>query len=203
MGNTKSLVFVIISLIFLISGALCSQLLVQPVFALLPDPCFGKHSAGCPGMRCTNDPANLSAYCCWTDIHDGQQVCQGCNVNTDTGEFENCTDVFPTSKGTLGTGVIAPPPSGIAPPPQTGTCPENTVLDAQGNCSPLTQGPQETAPSPEEIAPTIDCAQNPDDPLCETARIPEAVEQPEEQESSENGDDSSGDGGNENNDNSE
>ena len=28
-----------------------------------------------------------------------------------------------------------------APPPSTKTCPENTAIDANGNCTPLTQGP--------------------------------------------------------------
>jgi hypothetical protein len=40
--------------------------------------------------------------------------------------------------------IVAPPPSGVAPPPSTQTCPENTALDANGNCAPVTQGPKET-----------------------------------------------------------
>jgi hypothetical protein len=31
-------------------------------------------------------------------------------------------------------------PSGVAPPLTTQTCPENTALDASGNCAPVTQG---------------------------------------------------------------
>lgn len=40
--------------------------------------------------------------------------------------------------------IVAPPPSGVAPPPSTKTCPQNTAVDANGNCAPVTQGPKET-----------------------------------------------------------
>lgn len=176
MGNTKSLVLVIASLIFLVSGVVCSQLSALPVLAAIKDPCFD--SGSCPNRGCENNLERGTATCCWTDRADGETVCQTCDVNTDIGEFENCTDVrcISCAKGLPGPGIIAPPPVGVAPPPLTETCPENTALDAQGNCTPLTQGPQETLQSPEEIAPIIDCAQNPDDPLCDTARIPEGPE---------------------------
>jgi hypothetical protein len=152
MSNAKSLVFVIASLMFLVSGAICGQLLVFPVWAAPMHPCF---DGGCPGYRnCINEPGRLKATCCWKEpgVIPPEINCQTCNVNTDTGEFEDCHDAQ-ASEGLLGPGVIAPPPSGVAPPPPTETCPENTALDAQGNCTPLTQGPQETLPSPEEIVP--------------------------------------------------
>jgi hypothetical protein len=46
----------------------------------------------------------------------------------------------------------APPPPPPPPPPptdhvvekSTGTCPDNTALDAKGNCAPVTQTPKET-----------------------------------------------------------
>jgi hypothetical protein len=31
----------------------------------------------------------------------------------------------------------------VAPPPSTETCPDNTALDANGNCAPVTQTPKE------------------------------------------------------------
>ena len=51
-----------------------------------------------------------------------------------------------------------------------------------------------TAPSPEEVAPTVDCSENPDDPQCETATIPEAEDGGNDGGDNE-GEDSSGGGG--------
>jgi hypothetical protein len=79
----------------------------------------------------------------WTDS-DGLLTCQTCEVNIDTGEFENCTD--PYAKGLPGSDIIAPPPSGVAPPPSTESCPENTARDVNGNCTPLTQTPEGPVP---------------------------------------------------------
>jgi hypothetical protein len=137
-GSTKSLVFVITPLIFLVSAAVCSKLSVPLVLAAGPAYCF-EHD--CPERFCDNNPAKGTATCCWRDpgIIPAQNTCQTCHVNTNTGEFENCTSVL--SKGKPDTSTVAPPPSGAAPPPSTNTCPENTVLDANGNCAPLTQGP--------------------------------------------------------------
>lgn len=194
MDNTKSLVVVITSLMFLVSGTICSQLFVQPVLAAPMHPCF---DGGCPGYRhCTNDPGALKATCCWKEpgVIPSEINCQTCDINTDTGEFDNCSSA---SKGTTGPGIVAPPPLDVAPPPPTESCPENTARDAQGNCSPMTQGPQETKPGPEEIAPTIDCNENPDDPLCETVRIPEAGDEGSNGggEGEDDTEDSSSDGG--------
>lgn len=173
MSNAKSLIFVIFLLTFLISGTICGQLLVFPVWAAPMHPCF---DGGCPGFRnCTNDPGALKATCCWKEpgVIPPEINCQTCNVNTDTGEFENCSSA--ASEGTPGSGVIAPPPSGVAPPPSIETCPENTARDVNSNCTPLTQTPEESSPEgPTELTPQVDCNQTPDDPLCETASIPEA-----------------------------
>ena len=67
---------VIVLVLFLVSGLASSSISLQPVFANLSDPCFGKHSAGCPGMACSNSPTFLSAHCCWTDIRGDKVVCQ-------------------------------------------------------------------------------------------------------------------------------
>jgi hypothetical protein len=79
------------------------------------------------------------ATCCWTDTNTNESYCQWCEVNTDTGEFENCS----SPKLRPDSSIIAPPPSGIAPPPPTESCPENTARDAEGNCTPLTQTPEQ------------------------------------------------------------
>lgn len=125
--------------LLLVGGLVYSSGSLHPVFAASPDPCFGKHSPGCPGMSCSNSPATLSANCCWLDIHDDTIVCQSCEVNTDTGEFENCTDV--ASKGKPDSSTVIPPPSGLAPPPSTEKCPDNSATDSKGNCTPITQSP--------------------------------------------------------------
>jgi hypothetical protein len=77
-------------------------------------------------------------------------------------------------------------PGSIAPPPSTKTCPENTAVDANGNCAPVTQGPKGSPPStgvdctknpddpsckPTRLKPTVDCTKNPDDPLCKPVGI--------------------------------
>lgn len=132
----------ITSLAFLVSGAICSQLFVQPVFAAAPlHPCFtGATDYDCV---CENNPYNAEATCCYTDRITGQTGCQRCDVNTDTGEFENCRNL---SKGRPDSSTIAPPPSGVAPPPSTETCPKNTARDSKGNCTPVTQTPKAPVP---------------------------------------------------------
>ena len=96
------------------------------VFAAPPDQCFG---SACSGLStCDNNPEKLTATCCWRDPRDIPQYtkCQTCHVNTETGEFENCTDI--SSKGKSDSSVTAPPPSGVAPPSTTITCPEKTAV---------------------------------------------------------------------------
>ena len=139
----------ITSLTFLVSGAICSQLFVQPAFAANPHYCF-EHDCG--GDRiCDNNPKKGTATCCFRDPGTIPQstTCQTCHVNTTTGEFENCTSA---SEGQTGPGIIAPPPSGVAPPPPTESCPENTARDANGNCTPLTQTPEQ-APTNQTLGP--------------------------------------------------
>jgi hypothetical protein len=129
--------------LLLVGGLAYSSVSLQPVFAQPPDICFGSHSAACPNMACSNNPAALSANCCWTDYPADKIVCQTCEVNTDTGEFENCSAV--ESKGGSGSGVVTSPPSGKAPPPSTEKCPNNSAVDQNGNCTPTTQLPGDTS----------------------------------------------------------
>jgi hypothetical protein len=153
MHSTKSEVLVVASLSFLVAGLIYCPISLRPVFAAPPDACFGD---GCSNTKCVNQPEVLYAQCCWTE--GGHQYCQGCSINTNTGEFEKCSDVIQISKGKPDTSIIAPPPSGVAPPPLTTTCPANTVLDTNGNCAPVTQGPdQGTTTQP----PTGDNTNNP------------------------------------------
>ena len=136
MLNTKTITSMVALLLFLVAVLICGPISLHPVFAAPPDACFGD---GCSNTKCVNQPEVLYAQCCWTE--GGHQYCQGCSINTNTGEFEKCSDVIQISKGRPDSSIIAPPPSGVAPPPSTTTCPANTALDANGNCAPLTQAP--------------------------------------------------------------
>jgi hypothetical protein len=66
---------------------------------------------------CNNDPENLAAVCCG-HTEFGDSVCEKCDVNTDTGDFENCV-VFHKKPPTTG-GVNVPTNSGVLqqPPPK-------------------------------------------------------------------------------------
>jgi hypothetical protein len=59
------------------------------------------------------------------------------------GAYTKVESIKPPDGGEVFPKETAPPPSGVAPPPSTQTCPENTALDANGNCAPVTQTPKE------------------------------------------------------------
>jgi hypothetical protein len=130
----------VVSLVFLFSGLVQNPFFVVPVFAEPPYPCFGDD---CEGTHCKNiGPGGGVMECCWEGPAGGQ-LCQTCIVNDD-GSLSGCSNPQPGSKGRPDSSTIAPPPSGVAPPPSTQTCPDNTALDAKGNCAPVTQTPKET-----------------------------------------------------------
>ncbi len=126
--------------LLLIVGLGYSEISVHPVLAAQPDPCF---LGDCTAKLCDNSPAKLKATCCWSKpgVIPAETVCQTCEVNTGTGEFENCTSV--ASKGSPDSSTLAPPPSGKAPPTSTEKCPDNAAVDKNGNCSPSAQLPDE------------------------------------------------------------
>jgi hypothetical protein len=126
-SNKSVLVFASL-LLFLVAGLIYYHSPLS-VHALPPDPCFGQHNAFCLDQYCKNDPERLKATCCWKFADTGQSVCQDCDINTDTGEFENCT--------TAGR-------KGVSLPPLIQACPENTALDANGNCAPVIKNPPST-----------------------------------------------------------
>jgi hypothetical protein len=143
-GNKKSLFLVINSLTFLISGAICSQLSVLPVFAEPPDPCFGD---GCEGTSCSSTEYDFTSdtTCCWTGPN-GDPICQTCSTDNDTGSTLYCDP--PRTKGIAD---IAPPPSGFAPPP-----PPGPGQGGPGNVLPegVFEGPT-TPPQQQKITPEI------------------------------------------------
>lgn len=123
-------IFAVLTLLLLLFAVSASSPIFLPrVFAEPPDPCFGD---SCSRSVCHNDPQTLSAGCCW-GVNRGN--CQDCNVNTQTGEFENCTPVYrphiPVNSGKiLGGGTLASP--NAAPSPKT--CPDGSAPDTNGNC---------------------------------------------------------------------
>jgi hypothetical protein len=167
-NSSKTAICVVISLLIvtLIYSSLSTKF-VQLSSAKGPSLCFESPQYGfCKDRKCINvgigegePPSQNKASCCWTDTNSGEKMCEVCEVNTDTGEFENC-HIY--SKGKPDTSTIAPPPSGVAPPPSTQTCPENTALDANGNCAPVTQGPkdQQGTKEPPTKAPSSTTDQN-------------------------------------------
>jgi hypothetical protein len=128
-------------------GLICFPISVAPVLAAPPDPCFGNGAPGCEAA-CQNNPEKLQATCCWL-APDGKYTCQTCEVNTETGEFENC---YYEKTGELDDNVVInQPPSGVAPPPATESCPENTVVNENGLCTPMTQTPQEPSDNKDQV----------------------------------------------------
>lgn len=122
-------IFVVLSLLLLLLAQLTySPIFLLRVFAEPPDPCFGD---SCARTQCHNHLDKGTAGCCWGV---GAGNCQECAVNTQTGEFENCTPVYrhaPVIPGkNLGGGTLASPNS--APTPNT--CPDGSAPDANGNC---------------------------------------------------------------------
>jgi hypothetical protein len=127
--------------LFVLVGLVCFPISVAPVSAAPPDPCFGNGAPGCEAA-CQNNPEKLQATCCWI-APDGKHTCQTCEVNTQTGEFENC---YYEKIGELDDDiVISQPPSDLAPPPSTGKCPDNVAVDKNRNCSPVVQSPEESS----------------------------------------------------------
>ena len=125
----------------LTAGLIYGPISINLILAAPPHPCFG--GAQDYVCICENNPAKLTAKCCWHDSITGSYACQTCEVNTDTGEFENCHNG--ASKGGFDSGVVAPPPLGKAPPPSTEKCPDNSAVDQNGNCNPTTQLPGDTS----------------------------------------------------------
>jgi hypothetical protein len=102
-------------------------------------------------------------YCCYeeTDTDTGNSVgiyCATCyddgTGNLACGAYDKVESIKPPDGGEVFPKDTAPPPSGVAPPPSTETCPENTALDANGNCAPSTQGPSTEPPSSDDNKPS-------------------------------------------------
>lgn len=98
----KSVIFVVISLVVVV-------LIYSPrssVFAANPRDACDKY----PGSKCkcVNFPEHLSAVCCSYASSGNIISCERCDINTDTGDYENCKEVR------------KPPTTGLANPPQGG-----------------------------------------------------------------------------------
>lgn len=138
-NNNQMFLLTAISLIAM--GLVYGPIVINPGLAAPPDICFEEH---CAGKGCENNVENLTATCCW-DGGDGRTYCQTCDVNTDSGEFENCSNPRPIFSGQADDTIVTPPPTGNAPPPSTEKCPDNSAVDQNGNCTPVAQLPEDSS----------------------------------------------------------
>ena len=134
-NNNNSITFVFI--ISFLAAALMFGLFVRST-DVLAKPTFTRGP-----IECDANPETNLIKCCQDETDSRGITIRWCTVCVDTVPPSHCNERFPESKGRPDSNVIAPPPSGVAPPPpSTTTCPENTALDANGNCAPVTQGPK-------------------------------------------------------------
>ena len=118
------------------------------------------------GIDCIPEQKTNIVNCCYKeyDTDTGETVAIYCAVCYDNGTgnlacdaYEKVESIKPPDGGQVFPKDTAPPPVGVAPPPpppSTQTCPDNTALDANGNCTPVTQGPTDqgttTQPPPSD-----------------------------------------------------
>jgi len=151
-------------IIGLVTGLISSPISVKPIFAEPPDPGFG-------GGDCYSAWGGDWLTCCWTetDPNDPEGIeihkCQDCIIEEPQ---PICGHPYPGFyKDPKGPGIIAPPPPGVAPPP-----PPGPGQGGPGNVLP--GGPSEgLKTAPQTGGPQVDCTQNPKDPSCNTAIIPQ------------------------------
>lgn len=142
LNNSISFVFIILFL----SVALIFGLFVRSIDV------FAKPTLTRGPIECDANPETNLIKCCQDETDSKGLTIRWCTVCTNTAPPSDCNERFPESKGSPDSTVIAPPPSDVAPPPSTTTtCPENTALDANGNCEPMTQ----TSPSTDQGTTTI------------------------------------------------
>ena len=119
-NNNRMFLFIVI--IGLVAVLIYGPISSKPIFAAPPSPCIeNPFPWGCQGRECENNPEDSTITCYWRDnANGGQNVCQICDVD-DSGDIGGCGEVSPASEGKSNTDVVAPPPSGIAPPTSTET----------------------------------------------------------------------------------
>ena len=117
------------------------------------------------GIDCIPEkkPSNI-VNCCYKeyDTNTGDTVAIYCTEcydngtgNLACGPYEKVESIKPPDGAQDFPKDTAPPPVGVAPPPSsTQTCPENTALDANGNCAPVTQAPPSTDQGTTTIQPS-------------------------------------------------
>jgi hypothetical protein len=137
----KVIAIIVVAIVFVFVYS--STIITHPVFAnAAQHPCFnGSTDYDC---MCSNHPESLSVVCCWTYKIAGKDEihCQSCEINTGTGEFENCSDyvrtVAPPSSGK----VVNIPPIDTSVAPSTKVCPDNSSAapNTDGKCPHVTQG---------------------------------------------------------------
>jgi hypothetical protein len=134
-AKSKNTIMLVAVLSSLAAELIYTSLSISFAFADEPGGCF-MGTIRCHDRFCTNDPDHLQATCCWYGPA-GQRQCQTCDVNLQTGDFENCN----TYSRNAGSGNAAAPPTNVAPP---ALCPDGSSPDANGKCPPVTQGPSQS-----------------------------------------------------------
>jgi len=123
------LIFVVIPLFIIL---ICGSLAISPYSAFAAgksprDICTIDPTKKC---ECYNSPKNLAAFCCYKD-QTGKENCESCDIDTNTGDYVNCTvlEQPPTPKKHGGTAF--PKGGGVLEQPSTdqGTTqsPDNTL----------------------------------------------------------------------------
>ena len=78
----------IITVLLITIGLIYSSVAIGPVFAVYPDPCFGKQTNNCPNLHRTTDPENIVTTCCWSHFENTELYRQNCEINPFDGKLE-------------------------------------------------------------------------------------------------------------------
>ena len=167
----KPVIFVFI--LFLAVAMIYSSSSNSAVFAVKPHPRYW--SGECIGQLTTTQQQK----CCWSEDTGVDSVvgryCQTCKLG-EGGNVE-CEEVVQQEMVGGGIDIVPPVEEGVASPPPPGpggpgnVLPEGVIEERE--TSPIPEGPA-------ELTPQVDCTQNPEDPFCETATIPEGEQEAEE-----------------------
>jgi hypothetical protein len=119
-ANNKRLIIGVVSL-----------LIVALVYSSFPKSYVAFAAITYGDISCSGEGSLYLVRCCQTQTDDEGIETEWCTWCDNTSPPSNCSPRYQVGHA------VAPPS------PQTGTCPENTALDAQGNCAPLTQSPEQ------------------------------------------------------------
>jgi hypothetical protein len=155
-GKPVVLALMLLLTVSVVSGAVSSQLSVQPVFAIPPD-------SGWFAGKCTEIAGGDAKKCCWSDPGDGKSWCQICRAGN-TGVVWDCDEKTEQQKIVGGRDIVPPVEEGLAPPPPPGPGqggPGNVL--PEGVFEGPTTPPQQRGLTPEVAPPTAPEGDNDDE----------------------------------------